>query len=147
VTQEGESGPISDIHALVDILELSDIVFYALTAERDDVIEELPSDPNVNQEFGLRVRHDGREYGARIRAELSLSVGRVVVDVAAEYAALEPFDLDQDVAIEFANDVAIMALLPYVREAVSTLTSRVFGQALTMPIVRRGQIQFTLSDL
>jgi len=134
---------VSDVHELVAILNIVGITYYAVSAERDEEFDDGDdAEKSGGQEWGLRIRHNENEYGARLRLEITLAIGRVVVDAAMEYEAAEPFELSQEIAYEFANEVAIMALLPYMREAVASATQRVFGEAMLLPILPRGAISF-----
>lgn len=132
-----------------DILNLVDVVFFQVGATRlEREIEDDDNGPEpgtFNTNWGLKTRHDGREFGVRIRAELETEFGEIVVDVAAEYEATDAFDLpEREVITEYVNNISLMQLFPYVRETVTTLGAKVFGEALVMPTFQRGEIEFTL---
>ena len=69
------------------------------------------------------------------------------MDVSADYelATMSARGIDQKVMQAFVNGVAVMALVPYIRQSVSDVTLRVFGSALTMALVRRGEMEFDLT--
>jgi hypothetical protein len=135
---------------MVQTLDLRGIVFYEVSAARresDNPIQAPGDDAPIDATWGLRVRHDGNEFGTRIRAEIETELGEVVVDVAAEYVASESFELPpRDLTYEFVNGVALMQLFPYIRESVMSLTGKVFGNALLMPVFQRGEIAFTSGE-
>lgn len=134
----------SSAQDLVDLLRLVTIHYYAISGEADETASEPVGDEvKYDTEYGCRLRHDGNEFGARLRTEVNLlNLGRVVVDVAAEYEADEPFDLEQDAAFEFFNEVAVMQLYPYVRETIQSLCVRLFNRSFTLPVTQRGDIAF-----
>lgn len=47
-------------------------------------------------------------------------------------------------ALDYSNDVAVVALLPYLRQAIADLTQRVFGSPLLMPALQRGAVTFSM---
>lgn len=135
---------------MVDRLDLQSINFYEVGArlsesrradlgEADDRIETETS-------WGVRVRHEGNEFGVRIRTETNAPLGEVVVDVAAEYVSDEPLLLSREATNEYVNNVALMQLFPYIREATMAMSDRVFGRGILLPPLVRGQLTFTLGD-
>lgn len=82
---------------------------------------------------------------------------RLVVDLPAAgasavvaYQATYEHELSAVPSIElltdFTNEVALMILLPYLREALADVTRRVFDQALLMPMFQRGEVAFHVPD-
>jgi len=125
-------------------VNLEGLTFYKVAAElRDDIEVDDPEIGDVLPSYSLRLLHEGSEIGVRLAVHLTTDIGEVAIDVAANYVTPVPIDLPSAVHLEFANDVAIMALIPYVRESVWSITQRVFGQALVMPVMQRGEIAFT----
>lgn len=53
-----------------------------------------------------------------------------------------PREIPEDVRLEFANLVGIMALLPFMREAVADMTRKVVGHPVIMPMIKTGDIRF-----
>ncbi|MFH5879101.1 hypothetical protein [Arthrobacter sp. NA-172] len=45
----------------------------------------------------------------------------------------------------FAKEVAVITLFPYLREALATITPKVFGTPITLPVAQRGQIGFEVT--
>lgn len=133
---------IGDVHELIQALDIAGVTYYAVTAEREEGESDAPLPTDIAPEFGMRIRTDGAEFGVRLRVEIQSSVGRVVVDAAMEYESEDDLEIPDDVAFVYANEVAVMALLPYVREAVANITQRVFGDALVMPVIPRGALAF-----
>lgn len=93
-------------------------------------------------QFQLAVRADPGEIGIRVRLTVETDIGEAKVDAAIVYAPLEPVIVPPSVLLEFANEVGLMGLLPYIREALSSTTLRVFGTAVIMPVYQRGELHF-----
>lgn len=45
-----------------------------------------------------------------------------------------------------SNEVGVMTVFPFLRESVSTMSIRVFGQALMLPTIERGQIALDVDE-
>ncbi|UIP57674.1 hypothetical protein DSM26151_05390 [Agromyces marinus] len=90
------------------------------------------------------------ESGFRIILETRISAqpGNIGCTVQAEYGleALRANEVPADAMEEFINNVALMSLLPFVRQAIADITLRVFEAPLMMPIIKRGDLSFGLPD-
>lgn len=126
-------------------VSISGLTFYKYAAAiADDYVGGVPDDLEPRPEYELLVRQGGAEISARLRTIVRTSMGVAECDVAVNYATPEAIEIEPAALEEFANNVALMAVLPYVREAIAALTLRVFGQALVMPVIQRGQLSFVL---
>ena len=92
--------------------------------DRDDS-ESTPIEINCN----LGTRQEGKEFGARFEFHFKAAQWQAVIAVITDYA-------------DFASKVALMAAIPFVREALSGLTARVTGTAVLLPLIRSGEITF-----
>ncbi len=86
------------------------------------------------------------EIGVRLKLSLKGEVGEIEVDLAANYVTPMPVTVPEAVTLEFANEVGIMALIPFIRETVFSISQRVFGSAVVLPVFQRGDISFTVTD-
>lgn len=134
------------VHTLVDEAELVAIDVMELSAKRNE--EGQPRD-EVEPTHGLAIngRADDMGFRVRIRTEIDLGVGEVITDlgVAFQMPNVKYSEIPRNVLEHYVNDVAIMILLPYLREEIAELTRRVFGASLTMPVLRRGALNFEIS--
>jgi hypothetical protein len=138
-----------DIVSMNEALDLVGIVFFQVSATRDEgeppEDKPLPPEGTFETDWGIKFRHEGDEFGVRIRAELDTEFGDILIDVAAEYEAKFEFESpSRELALEFVNNIALMQIYPYVRESVTTIGSKVFATTLIMPTFQRGEIEFTL---
>ncbi|WP_091226819.1 hypothetical protein [Microbacterium sp. 3J1] len=136
---------VETIESLVEKLDLTEVVFYqvAATLREEEAPSEIP-DGGHKTDYGFRTRHVGNEFGVRFRVDITAPQGEVVVDLACEYASDEPLRIPRDVAFEFVNNVALMQAFPFWREAVLTLTTRVFREPILLKVFMRGELAFPL---
>ncbi|OLT21162.1 hypothetical protein BJF81_15675 [Ornithinimicrobium sp. CNJ-824] len=143
------SEPSELLRELVSVIVQDDVRYVELTARAEPV-----SDPFEEPRFGLRVdvedpddrRQEDRLHVAfNIRVDISSEVGVMSVVARAEYhVPIEKADLlAKPVTMEFANHVAVMTLVPYLREALSDVSLRVFDQRIVMPMFKRGELWFS----
>lgn len=136
---------------------LKEVRFYKITAELKEPDEEHPSqsptdeeseseDVDMSVDMGLRTRQQGRELGVRVEFTAEHPDWRVYLDVAAEYEADESFEASAEAMTDFAEKVGIMALYPYIREAVGNMTQRTVGVSLVLPTVALGEITFSRQE-
>lgn len=145
--------------ALIAASELTEIGFFELVGVRglvgDDgerVVmgpgrvgdDEIEVDDATHQ-LGVYWTDEGDRVLVRLLASLTTAVGELRAGVQGEYELKDMNRSDIPVEVEeyFVNRVAIMALLPYIRTAISDLSGRLFGTTLTMAVVRPGEISFT----
>ncbi len=138
-----------DLEAVREVISASrlrSIEYYEISARRyeDNLEPDERMDGHVNIDVMQRVTETG--FGIRLNARVIVPQGEASASVAAEY------DLDEEVSPKsrtlqlFANEVAVMSIFPYVREAISTCTARVFGRPLNLPVVERGEITMDVDD-
>lgn len=123
------------------MLSLVEVRFYELNATADDQVEpdETTLEVPIDVRTAFRKRPDGVDY--RLEVEIERPTGRIRVDAAALYAADASFEASDDVLLDFGDDVAIMAMYPYVRQAISDLGQRL-GDSVVLPMLQRGAITF-----
>ena len=94
----------------------------------------------------LGTRQEGKEFGARFEFHFKAAQWQAVIAVITDYEGCQEFALSPEAPADFASRVALIAAFPYVREALSDLTTRVTGTAVVLPLLRPGQIVFTLNE-
>jgi hypothetical protein len=154
-TKSKPTNALVDFPGMVDALDLDTIQYYELGAkgyggcpqfEEIDTNSISTAMDDVSTNWALRTRHEANQFGVRTRAEASNDLGALVADVAVEYVSSVPIRIPRETAYQFVNDVALMQVFPYIREAFTTLSTRVFGQGFVMPIIQRGQLTFTVPE-
>ena len=94
----------------------------------------------------LGTRQEGKEFGTRFKFQITAPQWQAVIAVITDYEGCQEFALSPEAPADFASRVALIAAFPYVREALSDLTTRVTGTAVLLPLLRPGQIVFALNE-
>lgn len=125
-------------------LDITGVTFYQVSAElRDSVSGEDPEVGTIVPTYALKTLVEGDHVGVRLHVHLEAEIGVADVDAAVAYKTPYPVSMTEAVKLEFANEVGVMALVPYLREAISTITQKVFGEAVLMPVFQRGELWFS----
>lgn len=140
--------PVTDVHRLVESTSLLAINVFQLAASRHlDVApaEDFEVDPRytITTDF----RDDGSGFRVRLVTEIDTPLGPIMCGVLAEYEhqSVRLGPESSEAFSEYVNGVALMHIIPFVRQSIADLTLRVFGSPLLMPILQRGQMQFNLT--
>ena len=129
-------------------LQLADIRFDHMSI---DLVENAPqagSDLEGSESTPIEIncmlgtRHEGKRFGTRFEFQFKATQWQAVIAVITDYAGSQEFVLAPEASADFASKVALMAAIPFVREALSGLTARVTGTAVLLPLIRSGQITF-----
>lgn len=129
-------------------LQLADIRFDHLSIDLVDDAPQAGSDLEGSEPTPIEIncklgtRQEGKEFGARFEFHFKAAQWQAVIAVITDYAGPQEFVLAPEASADFASKVALMAAFPYVREALSDLTTRVTGTAVLLPLIRPGQITF-----
>lgn len=128
----------------VDSLRLADVHFLKTSAERSGPAHDLEDETKYSADFSLSVDVKDDHSAIRVCAKVSieLDVGDVDAEVAVVYEANdgELDEIPDEVLEMFVNRVAFMAAFPYLRAEVASLTGKVFGTPLHMPILTQADV-------
>lgn len=143
--QEVTEADTASVKALIADSQLSTIEFHEVSARRLSP-ESVQQGDQGNLEIEVQTRFDEASFGVRLNAALSFPGGEAIASVAAEYDLLNDATPSKRTIQIFANEVGVMNVYPYLRETISTATSKVFGEPIFLPIVDRGQISVALDE-
>lgn len=152
-----ESVQITQVEELVEHLELQKMHTYELVATaRDEYEDPDPEDSDsdvvragedqIRVRTAVRARSQGLDY--RVEFTVSHMYGQLTADIGAFYGftAQLKFDANSDDAvIAFGDRVALMAVYPYLRQAIGDLGQRI-GVDITLPMLRPGHLSFRPDD-
>lgn len=140
----------ADVPALLQLLHIDSVEYYELSGKVKvgfDLVDDTEIGPEQEEQLqlnvgpALRLRRDGLDV--RCRLTVQAPSGTIVADGAVFYNSVEPIDVDHDIAVSFADNVGIMALIPYLRQAVDDLSMRLlFPSRIILPVLPRGAITF-----
>ncbi|PPH98176.1 hypothetical protein C5C56_11230 [Rathayibacter sp. AY1D1] len=133
---------LAAVHELINSSQLDRVDFHELSARRvaDTNTENRTADDDGNLNLGVQQRIDETSFGVRLNASVSFTAGEATVSVAAEYSLKSDYKPSKRTLQIFCNEVAIMTVFPYLREGMSSITTRVFGEAIYLPVAERGTI-------
>lgn len=151
---------VPDIHDLVADVDLLSVSVLDLAATRndlnigtDELNEKYGDGYTASPSFRLLLDKDDESrhlFRVRLIVEVDSEPGTIKVHLAAEYELkqLDTEQIPEALILEFVNKVALMAMLPFVRQYIADMSQRVFIQPLTMPVYRAGDLSFgTFSDV
>lgn len=132
---ESQAGrTIGDIHELVEIVELSEFRTYRLFGQR--VVGEETREPS--QSLTVQAGGDTTHLECRVRMALVTEHAELEAEIGVVYVMPEPVEMAAAVVAEFIEKVGIMAVFPFLREAVFTTATRLGVPAPVVGILRLG---------
>ena len=131
---------------IVERVDLKDIFFIELRAARLEGLLLPHSEADIPAENAVFHRMDGDTIEVRLVTTVVSDNARVSVDLMVQYSKLSPFEATPDAMTDFVQKVALMAGYPYLREAVSSLTSRLRVDTINMGILRASDVAFARLD-
>ncbi|WP_425955322.1 hypothetical protein [Xylanimonas sp. McL0601] len=136
-----------ELLSLVETVELNEVGFNEISAKRAPLPDANPETADVQPSYGLSIEHTEDQFRVAVRVDVATVVGPVAVEAFAHYKALEGVpELTQALLVDYTNEVVLMVLLPYLRQAIADVTQRIFGTPLLMPVLPRGAITFGSQD-
>lgn len=149
--KQGVTTRIDSVEELVRAAEISQVIFHEVSARRlasggDDGADDDVDGPPALQ---VAVRIDGRELEVRCRVDGEFHGGKYVADVSAcyelQFEESVPSDgevaIGQDVTDAFVSNVGIMAVYPFLRQAIHQSGSRLGLQPPLLPLLRLGSFE------
>lgn len=135
------------VRDVLEVAELEHIAYLQLASIRKETDDHTSSaDEAQEDEFGFALKlaqsDDHDQLIVRLRTNVESIFHETTVEVGAIYALDPPREIPEDVRLEFANLVGIMAILPFMREAVADMTRKVIGQPVILPMIKTGDIRF-----
>ena len=139
---------IQAVRSLIDRSTLREIDFHEVSARKvAESKQRNPVEDNVDVSMQLQHHAGDKQFGILFSVNLQLFRGEIDVAVAAEYAVEDDETIDPHTVKAFGNEVAVMALFPYVRETVSTLTTKLWEKPFILPTIERGFVGFDLDEI
>lgn len=152
MTEEPTTEPTREqlLREVLPYLELTGVHFLELSARRLDYhpdSDDLPPTPEGLQEsdvaqLNVEARQTDEKFVVRVQGGLDTDSVHVRITAAATYSKLQPIALDGPTTSVFIEKVAIMAMYPFIRQAVHDMSSRV-GSPATLHLLRAGQVAMT----
>lgn len=137
-----EAVSVSDAKHLLEHAELDGIETYEVSArlvERGEGFEE-------GYLIKAGIVFDPSALRTRFTLTFSAAAADFTVDLAVKYRLDEAVIVGQEVAVEFAEKVGVMAAWPFLREHVFGLASRIGQPVPVLGLLRQGEFTLTPDD-
>jgi hypothetical protein len=123
---------------LLAVLELTGVTAFEIVGRRLDSQESTEIQSSMESMLG-----DGDGALAfRVRQYVKTDQAEFLADYGVEYRITDPdATVSEEARVEFAEKVAFMALVPYLRESVQTTATRLGVQAPLLGMVRQGDFR------
>lgn len=139
---------LANLRDLIQKSELRSIEYHEVHARRRDgasVDDSDLDDPQLS--INVQNRLDDDSFGIRLVGSVTMPHGDATASIAGEYVLLEGHQPSPRTLQMYINEVGVMTIFPYLREAIATTTSRVFGEAILLPTVQRGEISVEVEEV
>ena len=124
---------------LLPVLDLNRVTPYEVAGRRVSAPEVTEITSSMESMIG---GEEGKSFVFRVRQRVRASGAEVAGDFEAEYRFSEPGGrISEEAQVEFAEKVAFMALVPYLRESVHTTAMRLGVQPPLLGMVRQGEFR------
>ena len=125
---------------LLPVLELTGVTAFEIAGRRLDSQESTETQSSMESMLG----DDDGALAFRVRQHVKTGQAEILADYGVEYRITDPSaSVSGKARVEFAEKVAFMTLVPYLRESVHTTAARLGVKVSMLGIVRQGD--FTLS--
>ena len=125
---------------LLPVLELTGVTAFDIAGRRLDSQESTETQSSMESMLG----DDDGALAFRVRQHVKTGQAEILADYGVEYRITDPSaSVSGKARVEFAEKVAFMTLVPYLRESVHTTAARLGVKVPMLGIVRQGD--FTLS--
>jgi hypothetical protein len=127
---------------LLPLIELTAITTYEVAgrrAARDDGVDQ-------SDDIQVMVRVEGDDLETRARMYVVTQQAELVADVSATYSLREALEIPEAVVAEFVERVGVMAVFPYLREAIHTTATRLGVDAPVLGLLRAGNFKLNADN-
>ena len=124
---------------LLPVLELNRVTPYEVAGKRVYSPEATEITSSMESMIG---GEEGEAFVFRVRQRVKTNEAEITADFEVEYRFSEPGgQISEEAQVEFAEKVAFMTLVPYLRESVHTTAIRLGVQPPLLGMVRQGEFR------
>ncbi|MEE2061737.1 hypothetical protein [Rhodococcus artemisiae] len=128
---------VTDARELLDLAELTDIVFYETYARRTSDGEDNPL------AIQIALRREELVLEIRCRATVAGAGGEYLTDASAVFTLHEPIEAPDTVVAEFVERVGVMSVYPYLRESITQSAAKLGLDRPILKLLRPGDVHVT----
>lgn len=133
-----------EVKRIIENSELKSIEHHEISASRSGFSADAAEPGNLTIE--VQQRFGETDFGIRLNARVVLPIGEATASVAGEYSLTNGITPSRRALQLFANEVAVMTILPFLRESIATVTTKVFGAPVFLPLAERGEIALSVDE-
>lgn len=130
---------VDTIEELVSLVELTEVRPYESSARRVDQGEPT-------QELQVMVAETDGAMEVRARMAVRTAEAELIADSSVVYTSQQKLDISGSVKAEFVQKVGLMAVYPFLREAIFTGAARIQVAAPVVGLLRAGHFSVERSD-
>ncbi|RRD52097.1 hypothetical protein EII12_06010 [Buchananella hordeovulneris] len=148
MTEQLSPADRDELSAALPHVHLQGITFHEISARQRMEEPSLSLEENsVNLDLAVQQGvGPTNTFGIRLLGKVEHAAGTVTVIVAATYKIADGFTMSSRCRNLYVNEVAIMTAFPYLREGISCITAKVFGDPLLVPVLQRGQLTVPVDE-
>lgn len=129
---------VTDARELLDLAELTDIVFYEVGARRTTDADE------DSVAIQIALRREELVLEVRCRATVTGAGGEYLTDASAVFTLRESITASDDAITEFVERVGVMTVYPYLRESISQSAAKLGLERPILKLLRPGEVHITV---
>jgi hypothetical protein len=134
---------VASLQDFLKVIELRQMLTYELIAARTQ--NKIETMEDTRQDLSAQTRVEETLLETRFRLEVEAPNARYLADIGGVYAIDGPVQVSPEIVGEFMGQVGLMAVFPYLREAVSGLAARLGAPIPVIGLIRRGEYEFALN--
>jgi hypothetical protein len=138
--------PIQSAQELLIHGELVDVRYHSLSAVTLDEPRESFESDDVEQTVEVQFGSADRVIEVRANVLVKTRIAEYSVTGVTQFHVEDGVDYSDEAAAEFAEKVGVMAIYPYLREAIQSLTTRLHESPVTMPLMRQSVLVANEAD-
>lgn len=131
---------VNDARQLLEIAELTDIVFYEVHGRRSP--DAADSEPSVR----IALKREAQTIEVRCRAYVASLGGAYSTDASAVFSLDEDVSISDEAMTEFVEKVGVMTVYPYLREAISQAAAKLGLERPILKLLRPGEVRVTPNE-
>jgi hypothetical protein len=129
-----------DIASLLDAGDLVDVRLLAFNGALNNEKDESLEDDAVETDVQVHVVNKTGVLQVTMDMNIKSSEATYFVRGATQFHYSDSRTVPKDVARDFAERVGVMAIYPYIREALQSFSSRLNQPPVTLPLLRSGEV-------
>jgi hypothetical protein len=121
--------------------DLVDVRFLRLSAESLPAPREGFEPDDVEQTIRVQFGTEDHAIEVRVAATVRTRLGDFEATGATQFHVEDDVEYGEEVVAEFAEKVGVMAVYPYLREVIQSMTTRLHEAPVTMPLMRQATLK------